>query len=245
MSIFSPTTLLASKATPADVPDLALWLRADDGLFTDAGTTPAVNNGDAIYRWADRSGNSRHFDQTTSGNRPQLQNSVVNGKPIVDFDGVDDYLTGSDLSALTAGELFIVVAADADPAVAPALGGWGFGADTTGSSYPYTDGVIYDQFGTTVRKTVGNPTPSLASFRLYNTISISGEWTANLDGTQIYTTATNTVGFSTVPRIGFNNDAHYFGGRVAEFIMYGAKLTSSDRSAVKSYIANKYALTIA
>lgn len=50
----------------------ALWLAGDDSstLFTDAGVTPVKVNGDLVYRWSDKSGNSRHATQTTSGNRP-------------------------------------------------------------------------------------------------------------------------------------------------------------------------------
>ena len=50
----------------------ALWLDGADSssLFTDAGVTPVKVNGDLVYQWSDKSGNSRHATQTTSANRP-------------------------------------------------------------------------------------------------------------------------------------------------------------------------------
>jgi hypothetical protein len=101
----------------------------------------------------------------------------------------------------------------------------------------------------TGRKTLVNPTPSLTSWRLYDAISISSEWTARLDGTQIYTTGTNTVtttgnrfiGKSEYPTGG----PFYLKGYIAEVIFYKAKVGTSDLASIKTYLANKYALTFA
>lgn len=46
-----------------------VWLKQNTLLFSDAGTTPAVDT-DPIYRWGDSSGNSNHANQVTLGNRP-------------------------------------------------------------------------------------------------------------------------------------------------------------------------------
>lgn len=233
--------------TPGRVSGLVVWLCAELGVYTDtSATTPVTADAQTVAFWQDQSGLGNNFTQSTSANRPTWKTGIVNSMPVLRFDGSNDQLVGPSLSALTAGEAFIVVKVDADPpGVNTVSGSWKFGSNATDCHYPFTDGVIYEDFGTTARKTVGNPTPSLASWRLYNVISVSGEWTANLDGTQIYTTATNTVGFSTAPIIGGNvaNDRR-LDGDIAEFIVYNKKLEVPERTAVKTYIANRYALTI-
>lgn len=234
--------------TPAHVSGLVLWLRGDRGLFTDtAGTTPVAAAADAVALWKDQSGLNNDFSQSTSGNRPTWRTSVVNSQHIVRFDGSNDTLVGPSFSSLTASEMFVVVKIDTDPpGVNTAAGMWYFGSHATDSHYPFTDGTIYDAFGTTARKTTVNPTPALTSPRLYNVVSVSGEWTSFLDGTQIYTTATNTVGFATTTYIGSNVAVdRCLDGDIAEFIIYNKKLSSAEKANVEAYIAARYALTIA
>jgi hypothetical protein len=74
---------------------LQVWLRADRGVYTDAGcsTTPAVN-GNNVRCWQDQSGKNRNATQNTAANQPVYQTSVINGQPSVRFGGAtdDDYL---------------------------------------------------------------------------------------------------------------------------------------------------------
>ena len=82
----------ASAASPpaAALPEDGLQVRyefqGDNAaqVFTDAGTTPVVSDGDAIYRVADIGGSSVHLNQATAGSRPVWRtstgpNSDVNG----------------------------------------------------------------------------------------------------------------------------------------------------------------------
>ena len=79
--------------SPLSIAGLQLWLKADAGLYTDAAmTTPAVNDADVVGGWADQSGNGNHATQATTANKPLLKLAVVNGKPVVRFDGADDLL---------------------------------------------------------------------------------------------------------------------------------------------------------
>ncbi|RMG96173.1 MAG: hypothetical protein D6706_10620, partial [Chloroflexi bacterium] len=85
--------VLGGAFSPADIPGLQLWLRADAGVWQDSvGGTPAVNDGDVVGAWEDQSGNGNHATQATTTNKPIYWTNVVNGKPVVRFDGVDDDL---------------------------------------------------------------------------------------------------------------------------------------------------------
>lgn len=234
---------------PLDVSGCWLWVRAsnDSGTnvscYTDAGTTLA-NNGETIRQWNDESGNSRHLVQTASGERGTWNNNVVNSKAAITMVAASQqHWDVPSLAALTAGECFCVLIFDADPPAAQRTV-IGDGGTSGVSTFLDTDGIIYDGWGSTARKTTANPTPSLTSWRLYNVSSESSNWTNRLDGTQLFNTGTNTVGFTSTPRLGRSLNV-YFDGKFAEYIIYDHVLTSGDRTIVNDYIETKYGLTIA
>jgi hypothetical protein len=236
--------------SPSDIAGLALWLKADGTLWQDSGrTTPASSDADPVGAWDDASGNDDHYTQATAGSRPAFKTGIVNGLPVVRFDGASDYLAGPNhLSALTAATAFVVVKIDNDPpGAADQSGLWDMDAASDAAHYPFTDGNVYDGWGSTARKSTGNPTLSLsAAFRVYGVVSASGAWTSYVDGTQHYTTGTNTVGFGTAPEFGrsFNGAAtyYYLDGDVAEVIVYDSALGTTDRQSVEGYLATKYGL---
>ena len=94
-----------SQFSPRDVSNLILWL--------DASAITGLNNNDPVATWSDRSGNGNDATQATATNRPLYKTNIVNGKPVVRFDGVDNYLTFGDLAALDFGtggfSLYIVI----------------------------------------------------------------------------------------------------------------------------------------
>jgi hypothetical protein len=250
---FAPAQGAGSAAfTPTSITGLALWLDASDltTLWQDSGrTTPVAANSDPVGAWDDKSGNARHFTQATSSKRVSYLTNLVNGLPALDDDGGDDALEGPNaFTGLTAAEVFVVVKVDNDPGGPSADPNdlWQFGTHAAATHYPYSDSNVYDGFGSDTRKSTGNPTLALTSWRLYNVVTTSSEWTSFIDGTQHYTTATNTVAFPTLPRL-FWHSATATGlvGNIAELILYNAKLGTTDKDSVESYIASKYALTIA
>lgn len=94
----------AGGVTPIDPTTLGVQLEAyyknNTGLFQDsAGSTPASSDGDPVGRWADQSGNGRHWGQTTSADRPVLKLAIKNGKNVVRFADSTDHL--DPLSAYT------------------------------------------------------------------------------------------------------------------------------------------------
>lgn len=80
---------------PTMLDGLSLYYKSDAGLFTDAGTTPAANDGDLIYQMNDQA-STYNAVASTEANRPTLQNGaadLINGLPVVRFDGTDDVMT--------------------------------------------------------------------------------------------------------------------------------------------------------
>ncbi len=239
----SPGGAIATSGGGPPAANLQLWLKAD--------AITGLNDGDRVTTWIDSSGNSRDATQSVAADKPTYKTNILNGKPVVrfaasnsEFMNLPDFLTG-----FSAGEIFIVVKLNNDPPAVGDGGIWNFGSDGIATHYCYIDGVVYDEFATTARKDTGNQTPSLAAWRLYNISSQANEWTSRLDGTQVFTTATNTVGWTTSPTIGTSTvgatPTYYCDGDIAELLLYSAVLSASDRTAVKTYIAAKYNLTLA
>jgi hypothetical protein len=231
-----------------------VWLQFNDisTLFTDsAGMTPVTADGDKIGKASDKSGNARHFTQADNDRRASYETNVINGLAAGEFGhsvATTASLVGPDISSLTEGEAFVVIKAEADPPGDPPGNGlWHLGSASSSSHVPYADATIYDAFGTTARKTTGDPATALTSWRLYNAVSASGEWTSFIDGTQHYTTGTNTVGFTNAPRLGgsFDSASYYWVGQIAEFILFSSKLSGTDKTNLEAYFASRYGLTIA
>jgi Big-like domain-containing protein/concanavalin A-like lectin/glucanase superfamily protein len=84
----TPVTLTATPLSVVLAPPAIgqqLWLRADAGVTTNASG--------AVTAWDDQSGHVNNASQSLDLNfAPALINNAANGKPVLRFDGVDDYL---------------------------------------------------------------------------------------------------------------------------------------------------------
>lgn len=228
--------ILFGGFTPRSVAGLQLWL---------AGSSLALADGAAVSSWPDSSGNARNATQGTGANQPTKQTVTNNGKTfaVVRF-VTDDVLTLPNVfTGFTSGEMFLVVKANADP---PGVtnGIHQFGSTSQESLYPHTDGSVYDGFATTGRKSTGNPATTLAQWNVYNAVSRAAEWTSRINGTQHFTTATNTVGWTTAPTLGGSLASTFFAGDIAACLIYSPSLSASDRSRVLSYLGNLYGVTV-
>jgi hypothetical protein len=82
------STITAPSATFIDHPPMAgpiMDFRANAGVFSDSGTTPAVN-GDRVQQWSDQSGRRLHLVQTTAANKPRYNTGASFKRPGVHFD---------------------------------------------------------------------------------------------------------------------------------------------------------------
>jgi hypothetical protein len=230
----------AQAFAPTSIPNLLSWLTAGSLV---------LNDGDDVVTWPDGSGNGNGLGGPSLP--PKFRTGVLNGLPVVRFNGTSQFLNFpvNAFVGFTAAEAFIVVKANnPDPPVSSVgTGLWDFGTDITSTHYPFTDGIIYDDFGTSARKTTVNPTPSLNAFNLYNVISSSGLWASRLNGgSTIFSTGTNTVAFIAQCTLGSSGGGTvYFNGDIAEFILYNRVISQSERDQIESYVAAKYGLTIA
>lgn len=234
---------------PSSITNLELWLKAD---------SLAVGDSNQISTWVDSSGNGRDATGVIGSalTKPKLRSTLgPNSMPTVEM-AITNSTSGpwftlpNFLTGFSAGHIFAVVQINFDPPSSvnarcgPPFGDFGSAGD---EYFPFfSDSKIYDAFGSTVRKTTVNPTPSLTSWRLYESRSASAAWSNHLDGTQLFTTATNTVGWSTTPFIGHSTTSNkVLDGYISEIILYSRVLSGGEITTIKAYITAKYLLTLA
>jgi hypothetical protein len=80
-------------AVPSDLSGLRLWLKAD--------ALTGLADGDPVTTWTDSSGNAFNPAQATTAKKPLYKTSILNGLPIVRFDGIDDVLLNASVNWTT------------------------------------------------------------------------------------------------------------------------------------------------
>ena len=244
---------LAAPATPGTPPAIApsslrVWLEATDKVYN-TGTTLATN-GQTVSSWGGLGTTTANATANTgTAPAPTFQTNVVNGLPAVRFNSQALFL-GNILTGWPAGSVFLVTKTSMDPPTNTALAGaplenWG-SYNQYFDHQPYTDGTVYNSYGSTTRQTVGNPTPSLASqFRFITIRSKAGQWNFRLDGTQLYNTTTNTVGWGTAPALGRGTATYisgatvYWVGDLFAVVACNAYLSDADATSMESYLTGR------
>lgn len=211
---------------------LQLWLRGEN----------VTASGGAISQWSDASGRGRHATQSGAGKPTE---TTINSKPAVAFAAASTQSLDlpNAFTALTEGTLVIVGKKTIDP---PATtGGYDLGSNATGTHFPFTNGNVYDSFASTTRQTVTRSASNWASAPfLYEAISTATEWTARVNNVQRFTTATNTVGWSTTPNLGSHGGgAVFYDGIFAEVLIISPVLTAGERTSLVAYLKARWALS--
>jgi hypothetical protein len=208
-------------SSPARLPGLRLWLRADAGVSADP--TGRVST------WRDQSGASNEAVQPLGSNRPLLVADEANGLPVVRFDGSNDWLQlPAAISSLRT--VFMVVREDpvATAGQRTLLSG------PTNDDYAFYGGFSRQLWSSSAHAAVRD------GQTLVNGVQVDGLTTNRptaLSIVSVVTTAPVTVDRFSRDR----NGAAYWWGDLAELIVYDTPLTATDRRAVEDYLAVKYA----
>jgi hypothetical protein len=229
---------------PVPTSGLRAWFRADAGVTASGG---------AVSQWADQSGQDRHAIQTVSASYPQLVANVLNGKPALAFDGLNDFLTFNlPLNGLT-GMTMVLVSSNTISRTGDSNGvAWAplFWNETAGWGTVHLSpfqSLVKFRFGTTQPNNLPaytRPASAGSSFGTAMAIKNGAIETLYLDGS-LALTATGKLptlaGIRDTGNVGRGyNDNTYFGGRIAEILVYDRALTDSERQAVDQYLRTKY-----
>jgi hypothetical protein len=237
----------AAAFAPTDISGLKLWLKAD---------SLSLSDGDAVASWTDSSGNSNAASQGTAANKPTYKASIINSLPVVRFDGSNDYLTIARNAGLepTACTIFAVVRASSSPSAFSYIVSKKLSA---GSSASYSVGVnaAAGSRGLCNVATSGEKASSaVAQGTVWN--SFAHVLCVKIDGSNIHQYFDgNEIGIAAVGAVGaINYDSNnlmlgaydatqlYWGGDLAELLIYNTALSDANRWSVQGYLGNRWAI---
>lgn len=226
---------------------LQLWLRADSGT---------VLSGNTVVQWQDVSGNGYVLSQLDSLSRPIKENSSsLCEKPVLTFDGLNDYLDGGDILDFNTESHTVFLFGKSSS---------GIGCFFAKSNSTFTDsryalllssGVFYFYYHDNAyhdHPIYGSPYSNFFYLTAVNNrVSSKNKITINntfssevsIDGSHNMSSSFNfIVG-------GYNNSSggvppvavFMLNGNIAEIIMYDTILNTAEISTVEEYLKNKYA----
>lgn len=242
-----------SSVGPSDLSGLELWLKAD-------AITGIADDGNITTNWPDSSGNVRNATAVQgSTDWPRFRSTAgPNSKPAVKMysaaglsvDVAGWFTLPNFMTGFTAGNVFVVMQKITKSSVVagrsgPPLGDWGSNTD---EYFVFsTDQKIYDCTGSSARKTTVDPGDITTAAFVYEVRTASGAWSNYKDGTQLFTTATNTVAFGAAPKIGRSTtNSKKYDGYISEVIFFSRVLddTTERKAVIHPYLNSKYAFSL-
>jgi hypothetical protein len=245
--------------------NIALWLRADVEVFSDAGTTAAVDGNNAL-QWNDQSSPADNGSEVNLGGgspiEPTFQTSEINFNPILRFSDPNSsnasYIETSSNSV--SGNMTLIsvfktgqTAGTANDFVnSPALIGASVTASTADYGLGMDNGTIWmkasndgDAFDVETGATFNNNRVHFTTA----TRTAAGAIVIYVDGNSEATGTGNSAALTGPSSFGIGNHSDadldaQFAGDIAETIVFSAVLSSDERNRVESYLALKYGMTM-
>jgi hypothetical protein len=219
---------------PRSIANLACWFAAD--------RITGVSNGASLGTWSDLSGNGNDAIQSGAP-KPSYQTNVISGKPVVRFDGSNDYLKAASSSSLkpTAVTMFVVGSLSGTGVHLPFM----TFRDTVPS---HRWAMTVDGGGSPQIRTIFNGTSYSAAATVTRFVSWACRSTDNIiygDNKLVVNSAdiaTITYGTGDGLYIGTSNAGDFLQGDIAEIIVYGRALTDNEYGDVQLYLREKYGL---
>ena len=248
----TPTVRAAAAWTPAALPSLLAWFDPSYGVYSDAGTTPAVV-GDPVYRWVTRNNSSIYAEQATLANRPILRQGA-NGRYYLEFDGSNDKLlcpsdqntntwfanyqaaaTGfANAKRIRSGAYHAIFSTDNAPGNA--------GFQMTFSASPAN--VLFVGYGSTYRD--GNNTTAgwvryCGTAQWNGSVNVGKMYQDNTETSAAGNNSASTLGSGHLSIGAFPLTSYNFGGYIGDIAIQGAVASSTERAAMDTYMATQQA----
>ena len=227
--------------TPRAVGSLANW-------FLAASENVVFSSGTVMSQWTDISGNGRHATQSTASFRPSLDNTLLNGRPSVNFGGaVGSLLNFSSVDSptftiaavmrLTLKSTFsqwLSTAGAWRPGAVHLLAAYGsrnlqfsvYAADNI-SSYAFTDGT---PFIIVLTGSVSEGGLSVITPYVNGTAYAAGP---SQNVTNYLLSSLNLGGWNA-------ETGRTLNGSISEFVIYNQVLTSTERAQLEGYLAHRW-----
>jgi hypothetical protein len=227
-------------------------------LWLDASQIEGKADLNTITRWEDHSGYGNHAATSFVSGKPYFREEILNGAPVVGFNGTSNYLQGDLGAGFGSPSTLIAVPYFNDLTQATGENGYIISVGTSGSSHNHFSIGRRNSSGGDGNKYyswVNDGSPKLgglisgqewhiltqlnASAAPYHQLYIDGSSSSVID----YSSALSTDG---VYRIGqwYHGGNNNLDGRLAEIIAYNKVLSTTELSIVHSYLGAKYDLNV-
>ena len=238
--------------------NLNLWLKADSGVTKDGSNK--------VNAWADQSTMGSNATQVVSSAQPLYVENAVNGKPAIQFDGIENYLSANIVvNQATQYSMFVVTScSQANLSFNQyydnvALLHWVESASWGTVHLSASQEAIYTRYGYG-NQSISSEIPFGATYsaKKYNgpgsNFFIAGSSFANSTVSVYYNDivlsqkntagalVANTGSFMSIGRGDpkYTPATVYYPGEIAEIIVYNTELSTADRNTVITYLQSKY-----
>ena len=236
----NPSTLCGSNLT--------LWVLADQIV--------GKSDGDSISTWSDQSGNGN--DLSVGSNYPTYKTAIINGKPVVRFNGTSNHLDSTTAISTLLGtseySTWVVTkinsfAGNTNPAYWENSTVWTDKGVANISESLYTSGsdddFVFEHNGSYPGIRIVTPGPGNTFIAYMAGAIIGGNMHLNAsinNGTVADIARTRSSLGSAVLEVGANySTGKFLDGDIAEMVFCKAALSSGDNAKMQSYLNNKYA----
>lgn len=240
--------LATTQFTPWQLTDKRIWLKA--------GAIAGLADGAGVDTWSDRSGQGNDVSQATAGYQPLFKTNIVNGKPVVRFDGVDDLLSRADPPTLKFGtgdfSAMLVAIAGANTAAYPIVAAKEDEADPRSGYMLYlTSTEAYAARAAILSGGTEAMTPlstTLAAWSIVVVVKTATKLEMWINGANYVFVAHSLGSLDKVTPFDIGNHAgaagRAFAGDIAEILVCGGAWSAAVRQKLDRYAGREYAITV-
>lgn len=222
-------------ASTPPVAGYVAWYDASD-------TSSITSSGGLVSQWNDKSGNSYHLTQSTAANKPTTGATSRNGRNVLDFDG-GDWITKTSFPAIAQPLTFFAVAfgtTAGGQVISTKNGALSLTMQTASKLVELFAGAADGIYSTTAWSSWAQVTAIANGNSSSSRVYVNGTLEASGDASH-----PGTNGMNTQLMLGaYAGDTSFVAGRlngsIAEIVIYGSALGTTDRQSVESYLRTKW-----
>jgi len=221
--------------------------RSGNSIFITGGTPePIVDinpeffglaNNAPISIGLDSSNNKNHLYQTSDTNRPTFLTNIINGLPVINLNGTNNYILFG--SAFNPGTIFLVSRATTSSQST-------YGSPFHGNSLDYWDGGNSVMWRTDGGNVGGGFVGDNNSKAYINAGLVSKGQITNLNVFRLFrfdvTVSTRTSLFTIGSRYFNNSHSAFYNGQIARLLCFSERLTEIQAKAIENQLLTKYGL---
>ena len=225
---------------PSDIAGLKAWYKAD--------AITGHSDGDAISSWSDSSGNGLNLSQASGTNQPLYKTNILNGQPVLRFDGSNDYMNNTSISGFSnAASIFLLQVVRGNQCGGSYELGVNSGVNTGISNIPWCGSTMYSRFsspgGGDTTWAFTPPYTDEISQVYSGSAHTSNTWENGVSKSSRAANATFSTAPNTLTLGALTPTNYWLQDDIGEFILYNTAVSDSDRAQIESYIQNKYGLS--